>query len=217
MLLKRKLFFCASLFYVLLIAGTGAIGATIQGNNSMEIDSRHSIQENNSLNEFSLKEIQTISRVIKAMSRVIANVSTLEKEKNVLLNIRFTYPKDPKKTITSASFHFSISNGTAAGGFERENDKLPWNSGDLLVAQEQNVYRMGLTKYFFVRDLGLEFDNAVLEKRESAPLPAYHVFYFHKKVGDLKLKFAFETRPDVSELDSHYPKSFHQVTITNTH
>lgn len=72
---------------------------------------------------------------------------------------------------------------------------------------------MGLTRNFFTRELGLVFDKAILEKRHHMPLPEYHLFYFHKKLGDVKIQYIFETRTDASDLKADFPKSFHEVRI----
>ena len=196
---------------VLSISGTDALGATIKRSKNMETNNQYPIQDPSSHNELSLGHLKTIAKVINAMSRVIGRESTIDQEKEILKEVEYTFPKDPKKTITSASFWISSINH--GGGFRRLNDKLPWNTSNFLIAEEQEPYTMGLTRYFFTRELGLEFDKAVLEKHNDMPIPAYHVFYFYKKIDNANLQYVFVTRPDASHLKDGYPKSFHEVRI----
>ncbi len=180
----------------------------------METNNQYPIQVSSSHNDLSLQQVKTIAAVIKAMSRVIARESTLAQEKGVLGEIKHNYPKDPKKTVTSAFYYPPLTDHV--GDLKRVNDKLPWHEGGLLIAREQEPYAMGLTRYFFTKELGLVFDKAVLEKREHMPIPEYHVFYFHKKIGNINLQYVFDTRPDASHLKDEYPKAFHEVNIFDT-
>ncbi len=180
----------------------------------MVANSNYSVQDPSTHYDVSLEQVKTIANVINAMSRVIARESTVEQEKDIFGELKYKYPKDPHKTITSAFFYPYLTE--YVGSFARANDKHPWNESGLLIANEQAPYTMGLTQHFYSEGLGLKFDKAVLEKREYMPIPEYHVFYFHKKVGDVTLQYVFDTRPDASNLKDEYPKAFHEVRIYNT-
>lgn len=203
---------CFIFLQLLISAEVGS--STIERSKKMDIIYQHQIQNPNSRYDYSLKQIQVIASTINAMSRVITNESTLEQEKNIIGEIEYAYPKDSKKTITSAFFR--IASIGHSGSFRRLSDKHPWHECDLIIARMQEPYIMGLTKYFFINELGLTFEKSFFEKREHTQIPEYHVFYFHKKVGDVTLQYIFDTRPDASSLKDGYPKAFHRVRIYNT-
>lgn len=208
---KQYLLISAYCLSMILISGIPASSAVNERTKHMETNTQYQIQVPSSQNFLSLDQVKAVTGVIKAISRVIARESTLEQEKETLGTIKYNYPKDPKKTITSSSFYLPLLD--FGGGFKRIDDKHTWHEGSLLIAEDQEPYAMGLTKYYFTRELGLTFDKAVLEKRENMPIPAYHVFYFHKKIGDVTLQYIFDTRPDASNLKDGYPKAFHEVRI----
>ena len=177
----------------------------------METNRQYQIQDLHSQYDLSLEQVQTIVNVINAMSLIITRKSTPEQEKNILGELKYDYPKDPRKTITSASFRIPlIGHG---GDLNRVNDQQPWSEGGLLIAVDQVPYKMGLTKRFFTEALGLIFDKAIFIERNDAPIPAYHIFYYHKDIGSIRLRYEFDTRPDASNLKDGYPKAFHEVRI----
>jgi hypothetical protein len=179
----------------------------------METNDKNPIQVTSSHNQLSLEQVITLSSVIKAISRVIGRESTLDQEKGTLGEIKYNYPKDPNKSITSSSFYLPLFD--YYGDFKRVNDKHTWHDSRLLIVEEEQPYTMGITREFFTRELGLVFDKAVLEKREHTQIPAYHVFYFHKNIGKVTVQYVFDTRPDASNLKDDYPKSFHKVRVFN--
>lgn len=211
MALRQSILISACFLCLLLTFCAGVLGMPIERSKKVETIKLYSSQEPGSHYDLSLEQVKTIAKVINAMSRVIALESTLDQEKDILGKIEYTFPKDPRKSITSAYFRIPLFKHV--GSFKRVNDKLPWHESGLLIAREEDPYVMGLSWYFFTKELGLVFDKAVFEKREHMPIPEYHVFYFHKNVGNMYLQYIFDTRPDASNLKDGYPKAFHEVHI----
>ncbi|XLZ71969.1 hypothetical protein ABT364_08365 [Massilia sp. SR12] len=128
----------------------------------------------------------------------------------------FYWPKDPKKPIkTSLSFRpENFKMRSISVGFRRQSSKGPWESAALLVNPRNfptGVYRMDLPESFF-SDLVLL--KTYSKKREHASLPMVNVFEFAPRQGNTEIRLLLETRPDLSNLDQKYPRSFHSLLVT---
>lgn len=197
-----------------LIFNSDLTGTTTRSRKKMETNGQYQIKNSHSKYDISLDQLKKTFDEIKSMSRIIAQQSAFEKEKKILGDIEYTYPKDPKKEIELAFFDAPLTGHI--GSFNRISGKHPWHEGGMIIFSDQMPYTMGITQYFFSEALGLIFDKAVISKNQEKNHPPNHVFYFHKYIGDFQLQYIFETRSDTSNLKDGYPKSFHRVRIYNT-
>jgi hypothetical protein len=185
--------------------------------NKMNKNTHYQIHESNFKYDISLAMAINIAEEINAMSRIIAQKSTFENEKDILGKLDYIYPKDPREDITYITFSITGKHAGAfeihAGAFERIDSKHPWNKCGIRITDDQRPYKMGLSKLFFSEALGLVFEKSIFDETDGKPLPAYNLFYYYKKIGNHKLQYVFESRPDASNLHDEYPKGFHEVNI----
>jgi hypothetical protein len=202
------------LIYTISLTIIQANGEEMKKKTVMDVQKSYQIQDQSEPNDYSKEQIQRLANIINSIARVVGKESTLEKEHLILGELKYMYPKDPKKSITMVSFYSENFRGT--GGFDRISPNSEWHKGGYAFGNRQSPYRLGLTKSFFSDELELVLEKAVFEKRENAPLFEYHMYYFHSKKGNKNIQFIFESRADVSNLQDGYPKSFHAVNVIDT-
>ena len=155
-----------------------------------------------------------VSEVVLALVKVIGEVSSLEKEENVLGCGQFFWPKNPDEPVkVSKSYfgeHFRMA-GLAAR-LQRKSETSPWTRAGLTVHPHNfpgSVYQMQLPPALFN---DFELKKVVQEDRHDERIKAPIVFYFeHKKIKDFNLRI--EARDDVASVRDSLPTSFHTIKM----
>ena len=169
-------------------------------------------------NDFSIEEINLLSNLIRALSRVVSQ-GIIEITSEPLLNdVRYKSPKDIRKPVTYAAGGKKLEGldrngyGRSFGyAFRRIDNNSAWTDVRIGMSSETVRSTLNLTQDFFLNELGLVFDNAEFSNDPKDRPIERNVFYFHS--ADNKLKYAFHARIDDSNIKDGYPKNFFNVKI----
>ena len=170
-------------------------------------------------NDYSIEEINLLSNIIKAVSRVMSQGIIEITSEPILNDVLYQSPKDIRKPITYASGGKDLEGldrngyGRSFGyAFRRIDNNSAWTDVRIGMSSETVRSTLNLTQDFFLNELGLVFDNAQFSNDPKDSPIERNVFYFHS--ADNKLKYAFYARADNSNIKDGYPKNFIDLTIT---
>lgn len=129
---------------------------------------------------------------------------------------KYFSPKDlSKPTKLSISYDFeNFKFGRIFLNFKRPTQTSQWCSAAILFAPKNfptGVYKMMLQKSSFAT---FELQKAYHEVRPNEEIKAENVFVFQKNESTNSITLKFEAKPGVSNINNHYPESFHAVTLT---
>lgn len=170
-------------------------------------------------NDYSIEEINLLSSIIKAASRVMSQEIVEITTEPMLSDVLYQSPKDARRPITYASGRKTLEgldrNGYARRygyAFRRVDNNSAWSDVRIGVSSGTARSTLNLTQVFFLDELGLIFDNAEFSNDPQGVPVERNIFYFHS--ADNKLKYAFHARIDDSNIKDGYPKNFFNVKIT---
>lgn len=170
-------------------------------------------------NDYSIEEINLLSKIIKAVSRVMSQGIIEITSEPMLDDVLYQSPKDIRKPITYASGRKTLEGLDGNGfvrrygyAFRRIDDNSAWTDARIGVSSGTVRSTLNLSQDFFLNELGLIFDNAEFSNDPEGVPVERNVFYFHS--ADNKLKYAFYARIDDSNIKDEYPKNFFNVKIT---
>lgn len=158
--------------------------------------------------------IQTLVDILLAMTRVVIQQSDFKKEKSILGEIEYGYPKGPGGPVVS--FFKSVRYPSFVGGFDRKTDNSPWYKGGLVIAHQNELHSINVTPAFYEHALGLAFDKSF--RRDPPPgyvTPSTNKFYFHAKANP-HIHYIFSASLESSNLNEQFPRNFREIEVVNS-
>lgn len=161
------------------------------------------------------EHLKYLTEGIKIAIQVVGGNSKLEGVDTVFGIGKDTPPKGPGAKLMRSYFK-EILNKRMGATFTRRENGTVWYAadfGDGPSNAPRGVYKMDLPPSFF--------NEMILEKafttKPTAPndvSPPRNIFEFRITQTKVPLKIEFTARPDVSNINDGYPKSFSNVRIT---
>lgn len=159
-------------------------------------------------------QIEYLTLVTTSMREVVEKTRMLEETDPVFGVGKYYWPKDPNKPVKT-SISFGVENfkvRSISVGFRRKTAESAWESATLTVHPRNfpiGIFSMSLPEKYFANLVWL---RSFSEKRENESVKNVNVFEFSLQ-NRSNIKFRFEARPDVSNVDDKYPRSFHMLSI----
>jgi hypothetical protein len=150
-----------------------------------------------------------------------AAISVVSGKSQLALNDEFFgegkehWPKNPGPPDLS---YFSRKLGPTllSTTFKRDSSGSFWTECTIVLTPANypaGVYQMDLTEIYFTDE---QFDKSYVEDQASTKEPKLNVFDFHMLLSGSRVNITYRSKPEVSNIKDHYPKSFHRVTIRRT-
>lgn len=160
----------------------------------------------------SIRSREALTPLMRAMVRVIAKQSPLEREEAVFGAGTDHVPKSAGPVLLRY-YRMEVGLDSVEVRFERLDGNTVWSRSAFAIRPlnfPRGVYAMDLPSTFFD---GLSLAARFADERPKESLKRVNVFRYKSSDRGVNVQLDFEARSDVASLEAPYPRSFHRLTI----
>lgn len=160
----------------------------------------------------SVRSREALTPLIRAMIRVIAKQSPLEREEGVFGAGTDHVPKNAGPVLMRY-YRTEIGSDSVEVRFERRDGNQAWSLSSFAIRPlnfPRGVYAMELPGTFFE---GFGLPAKFADERPKESLKRVNVFRYKVDARGASVRLDFEARSDVASLEAPYPQSFHRLTV----
>ena len=160
----------------------------------------------------SIQSSDALTPLIRAMVRVLAKQSPLDREE-VVFGVGTDHVPKSAGPVLLRYYRTHVGIDNVEVRFERRDGNQVWSLSSFAIRPlnfPRGVYVMELPTTFFD---GFDLQTKFVDERPKESLKRVNVFRYRFSDRGIDLQLDFEARSDVAKLEAQYPRSFHRLTI----